>query len=130
MSTQPDSSFPRLLVIDDEPGICLAVSLLLQDQYRVDIAETAREGLERLSESYALILLDLRMPGVSNYELLESVQAKVGCSTPVAILSATGDRRTHDEVLQHGAVALIEKPFSRQELVMRIEDILTKHGQS
>jgi DNA-binding response OmpR family regulator len=124
-----DSTLPRLLVIDDEPGICLAVSLLLQDLFAVVTAETAKEGLARLSESYALILLDLRMPGVNGYDLLDSVRQKAS-STPIAILSATGDRRTHDEVLQRGAVALIEKPFSRQELVTRIRQILDASKES
>jgi len=129
MSTLSNSSLPRLLVIDDESGICLAVSLLLQDLFQVVTAETAEEGLARLTDSYALILLDLRMPGVVGFDLLETILSRVE-HTPVAILSATGDRRTYDEVLQRGAVALIEKPFSRLELVTKIQQILAVPAQS
>lgn len=123
MSTLPEHTQSRLLVIDDEPGICLAISLLLQEYYDIVTAESAEEALARLTEPYELILLDLRMPGVEGYGLLSAIRAKAG-NTPIIILSALGDRRTREEVLQHGAVTLIEKPFSRQELLERIQDIL------
>lgn len=123
MSTLLEHTQPRLLVIDDEPGICLAISLLLQEYYGVVTANSAEEALARLTEPYELILLDLRMPGVEGYGLLNAIRAKAG-NTPIIILSALGDRRTRDDVMQHGAMTLIEKPFSRQELLERIQDIL------
>lgn len=116
-------TLPRLLVIDDEPGICLAISLLLQDQYEIVTAETAEDGLAQLNESLSLILLDLRMPGVSGYDFLDTIKTRAA-NTPIAILSAMGDQRTANEVRQHGAVALIEKPFTRGELLARIQQVL------
>ncbi|HEY3376754.1 MAG TPA: response regulator, partial [Armatimonadota bacterium] len=120
---ESQNPLPRLLVIDDEPGICLAVALLLQDQFDAVMAETVEEVRQRLAEPFALILLDLRMPGVNGYDLLDMIRATVP-RTPVAVLTAMGDRRTMDDILQHGAVALIEKPFSRQELLSHIAEIL------
>lgn len=124
MSLQSEHTLPRILVVDDEPGICLAISLLLQDLYDVVTAETVGEALAKLDGGYALILLDLRMPGVKNYELLDTTRQRAE-NTPIAIFSAMGDKRTADEVRQHGAVAMIEKPFSRQELLQRIDEILS-----
>jgi len=124
MNSQSDDLLPRLLVIDDEPSICFAVSLLLQDIFLVDTANSPAEGLSLLAEPYAMILLDLRMPGVTEYEMIEKVRAKTGI-TPIIILTAMVDDRTSEEVLQHGATSLIAKPFSRQELVMGIQKVLT-----
>lgn len=121
MSTGCD--LPRLLVIDDEPGICLAISLLLQDELQIATAQSAAEGLAYLDEPWHVILLDLRIPQVEGYELLTSVRARAP-QTPVIILSALGDARTQADVMAHGAVALIEKPFSRQQLLSLIYEVL------
>jgi len=114
---------PRLLVIDDEPGIGLAIFFLLQDHYEVLTAETAQSGISLIDGTFSLILLDLRLPGVNGFDLLEKIHIMVP-NTPVAILSAAGDRGTRNEALRHGAVAFIEKPFTRQELLDQISDIL------
>lgn len=129
MDKEDGKQRPRILVIDDDPGICLAISLLIQDQYEIVTAETVEDGLARLDEPFALILLDLRMPGVSGYDLLETVRARVP-NTPVAVLSATGGRRTTEDVLGRGATSLIEKPFSGQELLAIIRQILTDTGDA
>ena len=119
-----EHGLPRILLIDDEPGICMALSLLLHDLFVVEAAMTAAEGLARAREPFALILMDLCMPGVTRYELLEAIRQIAG-ETPIAVLSAMGDLRTREDVLRHGAAALIEKPFSRQELLRHIGAMLT-----
>jgi len=125
MTQNSEHAAPRILVIDDEPGICLAVSLLLEQQYAVVSEMTAEAGLARAREPFALILLDLLMPGVNEYDLLKGIQQNAA-QTPIVVLSAMGDKRTHDEVLRHGASGLIEKPFTRQELLLGVENVLSR----
>lgn len=112
----------RLLVVDDEPGICLALSFLLRDHFEVTTAETVTEGLTRLSEKFDIVLMDLHLPGICGYELLDCLHGAMP-NTPIFILSGSDDLEVRDEVLRHGAVDLIEKPFSRQELLERIKKI-------
>lgn len=123
--TQADSTKPSLLVVDDEPGISLAIDLLLKDRYQVTTAESAKRAMELLDRPYAAILLDLRLPDCVGYELLEHALRKAP-ATPIVILSASCDSRTSDEVTRRGAAGLIAKPFTRQELINVIQGILGK----
>lgn len=116
-----------MLVVDDEAGICLAVALLLRDEFRVETAGSMAEALQRLAAPFDLILLDLRLPGVQGCELLDGVRARAG-GAPVAVLSATGDLSTREEARRHGAAAFIEKPFSRAELLAQARAALAGAG--
>lgn len=121
MDTSPNK--PHILVIDDESGICLTVYLLLSDQYRVSTASTPTEALACLDTSVDLVLLDLRMPGVAGFTLLDTLHAAFP-RTPIVLFSACGDGLSTQALQEHGAVGLINKPFSRQELLDGIRDIL------
>lgn len=123
MSTTPKSNLPRLLIIDDEPGICVAISLLLREMFQVDIAETAGDALAKCADNYAVILLDLLIPGVAGYSLLENIRQRTP-ATPIIICSAVCDCHMQENVRQAGAMGMIEKPFSRQELLQKIDQVL------
>lgn len=128
MSTTTKSSLPRLLVIDDAPEICLAISLLLREIYQVDIAETAEDGLARCTDNYSAILLDLLIYGVNAYSLLEAIRQRTP-TTPVIICSAVCDSHMKENVREAGAMGMIEKPFSRQELLQSLDNLLAACGE-
>ncbi|MHB9134145.1 MAG: response regulator [Armatimonadota bacterium] len=125
MNTPITPEKPQLLVIDDEPGLGLCISLLMKDYFEVVVAETVGEAIAQLSPVYDLILLDLHMPGVTDYELLARIHADLP-AVPIAILSANQEHNTREDVLKYGAKALIGKPFTRQELLTQIHGILSK----
>ena len=98
----------RILVIDDEPDIRESLEALLSSEdYRVELAANATEGLKRLETStYDLVLLDLMMPDKSGMEVLEEIRAR-DRETPIFMITAYGSV----EVAVHGAEARRQRLF-------------------
>ena len=110
---------PKILVVDDETDISLALSDLLGSEgYHVEAVETGHEALRRLSSShsYAAVILDLGLPDIDGLTVLQRVYAE-DQSLPVIILTAHGDQREKIVTLQNHAFAHLIKPYDRRELV-------------
>lgn len=127
----PEARAPleRILVVDDEPDIVALVAYhLARAGYRVATATTGPEALaEARREPPALIVLDLMLPGLSGFEVLERLRAEQA-TAGVAVLMLTARRDEPDRVrgLTLGADDYLTKPFSPQELVLRIGAILRR----
>jgi two-component system phosphate regulon response regulator PhoB len=119
----------RVLVVDDEPDIVALVAYhLAKAGYRVSTASSGTEALEAAREERpALIVLDLMLPGISGYDVLERLRQAEGTSG-VAVLMLTARREEHDRIrgLSLGADDYLTKPFSPQELVLRVGAILRR----
>jgi CheY-like chemotaxis protein len=122
------SETQRILIIDDEEIIRDAFTLALEDSgYLVDTAETGDRGLQMAhSVPYDLILLDLKMPGMSGITVLRKLRDMNG-SVPIYIVTAF--QREFFEQLQsieeEGiAFELIRKPLSREQIIMVVQSIL------
>jgi two-component system phosphate regulon response regulator PhoB len=119
----------RILVVDDEPDIIALVAYhLVKHGYRVS---TASNGFEAVSaarqELPALIILDLMLPGKSGYEVLQELRELPG-TKDIAVLLLTARREEEDRIkgLALGADDYLTKPFSPQELVLRVGAILRR----
>jgi two-component system phosphate regulon response regulator PhoB len=119
----------RVLVVDDEPDIVALVAYhLARSGYRVATASTGPEALSLARrDSPSLIVLDLMLPGMSGYEVLEQLRADNG-TRDVAVLMLTARREETDRIrgLALGADDYLTKPFSPQELVLRVGAILRR----
>lgn len=119
----------RILVVEDEDAIRTGlVDVLVFHGYDVDSAATGPEGLDKsLSGKFDLILLDIMLPGIDGYEICDRVRAR-DRDQPIIMLTA----RTSDEEIVHGlklgADDYVPKPFSIQQLVLRIEAVLRRSG--
>ncbi|MEP6622427.1 MAG: response regulator transcription factor [bacterium] len=123
----------RILVVDDEADIVALVAYhLAKSGYRVSTASSGHEALDAARrERPALIVLDLMLPGISGYEVLEQIRA--GDTTrDIAVLMLTARREEPDRIqgLSLGADDYLTKPFSPQELVLRVGAILRRVGAS
>jgi len=119
----------RVLVVDDEPDIVALVAYhLAKVGYRVSTAATGADALEiSRHERPALIVLDLMLPGLSGFDVLE--QLRLDDSTrDIAVLMLTARREEPDRIrgLSLGADDYLTKPFSAQELVLRVAAILRR----
>jgi len=125
----PSPSGQRILVIDDEPDIvALIVFHLAKAGYRVSTAATGSEGLEAARrENPGFIILDLMLPGLSGYEVLEQLRSSEATKN-VGVLMLTARVEEPDRVrgLALGADDYLTKPFSPQELVLRVGAILRR----
>jgi two-component system, OmpR family, phosphate regulon response regulator PhoB len=129
--TAPAASGERILVVDDEPDIVALVAYhLAKAGYRVSTASSGTEALESTRRDRpALVVLDLMLPGISGYDVLEQLRES-DATRGVAVLMLTARREEPDRIrgLSLGADDYLTKPFSPQELVLRVGAILRRIG--
>jgi diguanylate cyclase (GGDEF)-like protein len=127
-SLAPPLMHASVMMIDDEPLLIAAVTAFLEDAGWQDVrGETdPRVGLERLrAEQPDVLLLDLMMPGLSGFEVLEQVRADPQLQRlPVIVMTSASDARTKLRVLELGATDFLEKPVDPSELVLRLRNTL------
>lgn len=116
----------RVLVIDDEKGMCWALRKALMDEgYEVLTANSGPEGLNLLAkEEVDLVLLDIKMPGMSGLEVLERIRKKDE-KLPVIIMTALSSLPTALEALQRGASGYVTKPFQLSNLKDTVTKVLS-----
>jgi CheY-like chemotaxis protein len=119
------SSGKRILVVDDDEDGRNLVEYVLQDAgYAVDSAVDGREALQKLSISRPdLVILDLMMPHVDGWAVLEQIQASAK-PPKVVVLTARGDFSTVARGAREGAVAYLLKPFHFDVLVSTCSRLL------
>ncbi len=114
----------RILIIDDEIGICTALTIALEDKYYVKACTTPAEGLKYLKEEYFnIILLDLRIGEYNGLDVLSEIK-KIDKSIAVIIMTAYGSINTTIEAIKKGAFTYLTKPLNLSELYIIIEQAL------
>ena len=109
----------RILLVEDEKNIILGVRTCLDAVgYEVEVAENGEEAMELIEQGHPdLILLDLMLPKVNGYEVLESLKTDPGTgSIPVVVLTAKAEEEDRLRATELGADAYMTKPFRPQEL--------------
>jgi two-component system phosphate regulon response regulator PhoB len=128
-SSAPLGAGERILVVDDEPDITALVAYhLAKNGFRVSTAANSADALRAVSEeSPSLIVLDRMLPGMSGDDVLATVRASTS-SRAIPVLMLTAKREELDRVrgLTLGADDYLTKPFSTQELVLRVTAILRR----
>ena len=109
---------PSILVVDDESAILDTVRILLKNEgFDVTVAQGGRAGLEALEKELpAIVLSDVRMPGVSGIDLLKAARAR-DADLPVILMTAQAELRTAIEAVNQGAFHYIQKPFGNDDLI-------------
>ena len=132
--TETSAVAERVLVVDDEPDIVALVAYhLAKSGYTVSTAGSGPEGLAiARRDKPSIIVLDLMLPGLSGLEVMEELRNDSATSR-IAVLMLTARREESDRIkgLTLGADDYLTKPFSPQELVLRVGAILrrVKAGQ-
>ncbi len=111
----------RILVIDDEEVVCRSCSRLLSEEgHRVDTNLDPRDGLAIAEqEPYDVIIVDLKMPGISGMEFLQRIKA-VRPEIEVVMMTGYAQIATAVEAMKLGAFDYIPKPFSPDQLVVTV----------
>lgn len=123
----------RILLVDDEPDIAALVAYhLAKDAYRVRTASDGEEALRALDrERPDLIVLDLMLPKLSGLEVLQELRRRPETrEIPVILLTARREERDRIDGLKLGADDYVAKPFSPQELVLRVGAVLRRIQQN
>ena len=117
----------KVLIVDDELNIVTALEFLLQKSgYKVMAAQNGDEALKRV-ESFApdLVLLDVMMPRISGYEVCRRMRERPEWKhIKIVMLSAKGREAEVSKGVSLGADLYVTKPFSNNELVGKIGELL------
>jgi two-component system, OmpR family, phosphate regulon response regulator PhoB len=122
----------RILVVDDEPDISALVAYhLARESYRVQTAADGAEAMRAVeSDVPDLIVLDLMLPGMSGMEVLREMRNRPEMrEVPIILLTAKREQEDRIAGLSVGADDYIVKPFSPQELVLRVSAVLRRSRQ-
>jgi two-component system response regulator AtoC len=114
----------RILIVDDEPGICSALTLALEDRYEVTATTSPLEGLRLFrSQCMDVCLVDLRIGNYDGIALLEQMK-EYDENAAVILMTAYSSIKSAVDAIKRGAYSYITKPLNTDELVMVIEQAL------
>ncbi|NVM22702.1 MAG: response regulator [Desulfobacterales bacterium] len=115
-----------ILVIDDELDMLTLLKMIIEDEtdYAVETTNNPSEGLKMLMKTdYALVITDLKMPGLDGIELFEECK-EIKPDVPVIIITAYGSIETAQEAIKKGVADFITKPFRKETILFTINRVL------
>ena len=121
----------KILVVDDEPNIVLSLEFLMkQAGFQVRTASDGEAALAAVAaETPDLVLLDVMMPRKNGYEVCQAIRANPDWkAVRIIMLTAKGREVEREKGLALGADDYITKPFSTQEVVERVRELLAEPG--
>ncbi len=118
---------PRILIVEDEPGIALGLEDdLKMEGYEVEVATDGLSAARRAKEAkFDLILLDIMLPGKDGFEVCRELR-RAGLRVPVMMLTAKTQESEKVMALELGADDYVTKPFGTRELRARIKALLRR----
>jgi two-component system response regulator CpxR len=120
----------RVLIIDDDVELCeLVTEYLRREGLEAAVIHDGESGVNRaLTGEYAVVVLDVMLPGVGGFEVLRRIRAASGATSrlPILMLTARGDEVDRVLGLELGADDYLPTPFSSRELVARLRAILRR----
>jgi DNA-binding response OmpR family regulator len=118
-----------LIIEDDEEMRSLLKDFVEEEGYETDSVEKGTYAFKKLmTESFDLIITDIRMPGFSGLEIIPGLK-KFQPDTPIIVITAFGGEEVHLRALERGADAYLEKPIHLHKLKELIYDIISSKGK-
>ena len=123
-----DTSLPNLLVVEDNKDLCNMLRLQLEDSYNVYTACDGADGLKKIHLYHPdIVVTDQMMPNMDGLNMLKHIRSDFQIShIPVIILTAKGNDEAKTKAISMGANAYIIKPFSKDYLMARVEQLLSE----
>ncbi|HSU62486.1 MAG TPA: response regulator [Burkholderiales bacterium] len=133
MPREERSARYRVLIIDDEESTRLLLARYLSKDLKIEaqLAGTCEQALRLAGDhAYDAILLDLLMPGIGGFELLQEIRrTPLNAATPVVIISVVSERETIERCMAAGANAYHVKPLRRAQIVATVKSLAESHGR-
>ena len=115
----------KIMIVDDEKISLMMTNHILSTEYQTVCATSGSEAIELYhKERPDMILSDLRMPGMSGYELQKNLQEQFHEPIPFMFMTADHDEETESKGFENGALDFIRKPFRADVLLRRVGNIL------
>ena len=118
----------HILIVDDVTINLRYIAEILRDNYSLSMAKSGEQALKILNKTAVdLILLDVKMPVMDGFDVLRELSADQKYKDiPVILLTADNNDSTQDKGLSLGAADYIRKPFVPEEIIERIEKVLSE----
>ncbi len=118
---------PRLLIVEDEAAICEGlIDVFVYHGFDVDSCDNGDQALEKaLTGRYDLVLLDVMLPGTNGFDVCNEIRAR-DRDQPIIMLTAKSSDEEIIRGLKLGADDYVPKPFSVQQLVLRVQAVLRR----
>ena len=120
----------QVLIVDDEPNGRLNFRTTLETEgYEIFEADSAEQALQLLADhSFALVILDMRLPGMDGFELLARIRES-GSRVATMMVTAHADVRHAVQAMRLGAIDFLEKPIHPNDFRNIVSEITTRHAQ-
>jgi len=119
----------RVLIVDDEPSICWALSELMEEEgYSATAVGSAEEALQVPGdEALKLVLLDVRLPGLDGISAMPRLRERFG-KVPIVVMTAFGDLETAVRAVDSGAADYLSKPLNLEDVTSLVGRIMSQDG--
>ena len=117
----------KILIADDDPDILdLLEAYFIKKEYDVTLVANGKEALKKAeNEKFDIILLDVMMPYIDGYHVAYEISSKQESSAPKIVIMTSRDVSSEKGIaLLSGAVEVVQKPFSLEELQSKIDSAL------
>jgi DNA-binding response OmpR family regulator len=116
----------KILIAEDEEMMLKTMEFKLRKEgFQVIACSNGEEALEKIiSEKPDIIVTDIRMPFITGLDIVRKVKVEFNLNIPIIVLSAVGLEKTVLEAFDLGADDFITKPFSPNELIVRVRKLL------
>lgn len=123
----------RVLIVDDEKRLAMSLGQTLQLDFpscKVDTASSGEEALSALaSNTYDLIIADVRMPGISGLDLIKGVRY-LDATVPIILMTGYGSASLRKQAATLGVDHYVDKPFDIDDLMTIMGELLPGQGES
>ena len=122
----------KILVAEDEPMLLKTIELKLKKEgYEVITATDGRDALAKIEEMVPdMVITDIMMPYASGLEIVSLVRKNTANKIPIIMLSAMEQEKVVMEAFELGADDYITKPFSLNELAIRVKRLMNQYGRT
>jgi DNA-binding NtrC family response regulator len=118
---------PPLLIVDDEPSVLESLKLIFEADFRIDAFKTAAKALKAMkTRTYAVALVDIRLPGISGEDLLKALKDKWPL-TEVVMITAAPEKALAKRCYDAGAYDFVTKPYDNDSLLRTIRRAADKY---
>ena len=123
--TQDTTKQAKILIVEDEAGIRdLLEELLFMEGYRITAVDNGSDGVSRFSEeSHDLVFIDLRMPGMSGWEVAKAIKNH-NSRTPVVMVTGWDTETLRSELNDTGVDRVLQKPFDMDVVLDLVSELL------
>ncbi|HCO69170.1 MAG TPA: DNA-binding response regulator [Mesotoga infera] len=121
----------KILAVEDDIHIAKLLRMeLTHEGYEIEVLSNGNDALKYLEKELPdLLILDVMLPGIDGFSVLEEIRENISTDLPVIMLTAKGEVKDRIRGLRSGADDYLPKPFVIEELLARIEAVLRRKGK-